>query len=66
MLTAENILRERLLLPTFDSYQEFLDRNEDPEILDINLNVLNEAANVLTDLIEIKNKPLIAYLDKTG
>lgn len=66
LLTAENILRERLLLPTFDSYQEFLDRNEDPEILDINLNVLNEAANVLTDLIEIKNKPLIAYLDKTG
>jgi len=66
VLSEENGLRKELKLPTFESYQKFLDREEDPDVLDVEFNVLDEAANILSDLIEIKSKPLIASLDKTG
>ena len=66
VLSEENELRKKLKLPTFEDYQKFLDRDEDPDKLDVELNVLDEAANILSDLIEIKSKPLIASLDKTG
>ena len=66
VLSQENELRKKLQLPTFKNYQEFLDRDEDPETLDVEFNVLDEAANILSDLIEIKSGPLIASLDRTG
>ena len=66
VLFEENGLRKELKLPTFESYQKFLDREEDPDVLDAEFNVLNEAANIISDLIEIKSGPLIASLDKTG
>ena len=66
VLSEENELRKKLKLPTFEDYQKFLDRDEDPDKLDVEFNVLDEAANILSDLIEIKSKPLMASLDKTG
>ena len=62
VLSQENKLRKELQLPTFQNYQEFLDRDEDPDSLDVEFNVLDEAANILSDLIEIKSRPLIASL----
>ena len=41
-----------------------MDRDDDPEILDIDQEVLSEAANILLDLVELKNKPLLA-INKT-
>ena len=35
-------------------------KDEDPDILDVDLNILNEASEILTDLIDLKNKPLLA------
>ncbi len=66
VLSEENGLRKELKLPTFESYQKFLDREEDPDALNVEFNVLDEAANIISDLIEIKSEPLIASLDKTG
>jgi hypothetical protein len=66
VLSQENELRKELQHPTFQNYQEFLDRDEDPDTLDVEFNVLDEAANILSDLIEIKSGPLIASLDRTG
>ena len=66
VLSEENDLRRKLQLPTYNNYQEFLDREEDPDSLDIEFNVLDEAANILSDLIEIKSEPLIASLDRAS
>ena len=66
VLSKENELRQKLQLPTFNNYQEFVDREEDPDSLDVEFNVLDEAANILSDLVEMKSKPLIASLEKTG
>ena len=66
VLSKENELRKKLKLPTFLTYQEFLDRDEDPETLDEEYNVLNEAMNILSDLIDIQSEPLIASLIKTN
>ena len=66
VLSQENKLRKELQLPTFQNYQEFLDRDEDPDTLDVEFNVLDEAANILSDLIEIKSGSLIASLERTG
>ena len=49
-----------LELPTYENYQDFLDRDEDPDSLNIDFNVLDEAANILSDLIEVKSEPLLA------
>jgi len=64
LLANENSLRRTLNLPTFSNYKEFLERDDDPEILDIDQEVLSEAANILLDLVELKNKPLLA-MNKT-
>ena len=60
LLANENSLRRTLNLPTFSNYKEFMERDDDPEILDIDQEVLSEAANILLDLVELKNKPLLA------
>ena len=64
LLANENSLRRTLNLPTFSNYKEFMERDDDPEILDIDQEVLSEAANILLDLVELKNKPLLA-MNKT-
>ena len=61
LLSNENSLRNALNLPTYDTYKEFKEREDDPEMLDIDLEILGEAANILIDLIEAKNEPLFAY-----
>ena len=64
LLANENSLRRTLNLPTFLNYKEFMERDDDPEILDIDQEILSEAANILLDLVELKNKPLLA-MNKT-
>ena len=61
LLSNENSLRNALNLPTYDTYKEFKEREDDPEMLDIDLEILGEAANILIDLMEAKNEPLFAY-----
>ena len=61
LLSNENSLRKSLNLPTYDTYKEFKEREDDPEILDVNIEVLGEAANILIDLIDAKKEPLLAY-----
>jgi hypothetical protein len=60
LLSNENKLRASLDLPTYETYKEFVERGDDPEELDVDAEILEEAANILIDLIEIKNKPLLA------
>ena len=53
LLNLENETRKKLGLSTFDTYQSFLDREEDQEEpLDIEEEILLEAANVLSDFIQ--------------
>ena len=65
-LSNENSLRVSLNLPTFSTYKEFVERDEDPDILNIDSEVLGEAANILIDLIEIKEKPLLAQIKRAS
>jgi len=64
LLSNENSLRKTLNLPTYESYKDFVEREDDPEILDVDEEVLGEAANILIDLIELKEKPLLALNEK--
>ena len=64
LLSNENSLRKALNLPTYESYKDFVEREDDPEILDVDEEVLGEAANILIDLIELKEKPLLALNEK--
>ena len=64
LLSNQNSLREKVNLPTYETYKEFMEREDDPDILDINSEILGEAANILIDLIELKNKPLLALSTK--
>ena len=64
LLSNENDLRKKLDLPTFSSYKEFMDRDDDPDQLNVEAEILGEAANILIDLIEIKSEPVIALSDK--
>ena len=64
LLSNENSLRKGLNLPTYESYKDFVEREDDPEILDVDEEVLGEAANILIDLIELKEKPLLALNEK--
>ena len=41
-----------------------MDRDDDPDQLNIEAEILGEAANILIDLIEIKNEPVFALNDK--
>ncbi len=66
VLTNENSLRNRLNLPTFSSYKEFMEREDDPAMLDLDKEVMNEAANILIDLVELKGRSLIAMNKKTS
>ena len=61
---GEHTLRKALNLPTYESYKDFVEREDDPEILDVDEEVLGEAANILIDLIELKEKPLLALNEK--
>ena len=64
LLSNENSLRKALNLPTYLSYKDFVEREDDPEILDLEEEILGEAANILIDLIELKEKPLLALNEK--
>ena len=64
LLSNENNLRKKLNLPTFSSYKEFMDSDDDPDQLNVESEILGEAANILIDLIEIKNEPVFALNDK--
>jgi carboxyl-terminal processing protease len=66
LLSNENALRESLDLPTYNTYKEFIEREDDPDFLDIDEEILGEAANILLDLIEIKEKPILAFNEKTS
>ena len=66
LLSNENALRESLDLPTYNTYKEFMEREDDPDFLDIDEEILGEAANILLDLIEIKEKPILAFSEKTN
>ena len=66
VLTNENSLRNRLNLPTFSSYKEFMEREDDPAMLDLDKEVMNEAANILIDLVELKGRSLIAMNKKAS
>ena len=41
-----------------------MDRDDDPDQLNVESEILGEAANILIDLIEIKNEPVFALNDK--
>ena len=64
LLANENNLRRSLNLPTYESYKDFMDREDDPESLDIESEILGEAANILIDLVELKKEPLMAMNQK--
>ena len=66
LLSNENALRESLDLPTYNTYKEFMEREDDPDFLDIDEEILGEAANILLDLIERKEKPILAFNEKTS
>jgi len=63
LLALENSLRSQMNLEIFSTYQEFLDREEDPDNISFNKKEINETANILADLIESKNKPTLALLE---
>ena len=60
LLTIQNDTRTKLGLSTFDSYQAFLDREENPDEPDIDDEILFEAANVLSDFIVHSYKPIVS------
>ena len=64
-MALENSLRSKLNLPIFPDYQSFLEREEDPDELNIKKKEIKETANILIDIMEISKAPLIA-LNKTG
>ena len=63
LLALENSLRSQMNLKTFSTYQEFLDREEDPDKISFDKKEINETANILIDLIESKNKTTMASLE---
>ena len=63
LLALENSLRSQMDLEIFSTYQEFLDREEDPDNISFTKKEIDETANILTDLIESKNKPTLASLE---
>ena len=63
LLTLENSLRSQMNLETFPTYQEFLDREDDPDKISFDKKEIKETANILIDLIESKNKTTMASLE---
>ena len=66
LLSLENSLRKELGLETYQTYKDFINREEDPDILDIDQEILKESANILTDFIEYSYQPVVASLKSTG
>ena len=62
LLALENSLRSQMNLKTFPTYQEFLDREDDPDKISFDKREIKETANILIDLIESKNRTTIALL----
>ena len=65
LLTMENDFRKKIGLGTFESYQAFLDREENDEEPNIEEEILLEAANILSDFIEHSYNPVIS-MNKAG
>ena len=63
LLALENSLRSQMNLETFPTYQEFLDREDDPDAISFDKKEIKETANILIDLIESKNKTTMASLE---
>ena len=63
LLALENSLRSQMNLETFPTYQEFLDREDDPDKISFDKKEIKETANILIDLIESKNKTTMASLE---
>ena len=61
----ENDFRKKKGLGTFESYQAFLDREENDEEPSIEEEILLEAANILSDFIEHSYNPVIS-MNKAG
>jgi len=59
VLNLENKLRESLGFETFSSYKDYLKRDEDIEALDLDEEVLKEAANILADFIHHSFQPTV-------
>ena len=59
ILSMENELRKKLGLNTFNTYKDFLDRDEEDKKPDIDEEILYEAANILTDFIDYSFKPIV-------
>ena len=55
----ENELRKKLGLNTFNTYKDFLDKDEEDKKPDIDEEILYEAANILTDFIDYSFKPIV-------
>ena len=60
LLTIENKTRKKLGLPSFETYSDFLEREEEAEKPDLDEEILFEAANVLSDLIKESYNPVIS------
>ena len=43
-----------------------MEREDDPAMLDLDKEVMNEAANILIDLVELKGRSLIAMNKKAS
>ena len=63
LLALENSLRFQMNIKTFSTYQEFLDREDDPDKISFDKKEIKETANILIDLIESKNKTSMASLE---
>ena len=46
--------------------KDYINREEDPEILDIDHEILRESANILTDFIEYSYQPVVVSLKSAG
>ena len=66
LLSLENSMREQYGLKTFNNYEDYLKREEDPEELEVNYEILLESANILSDFIEYSFRPIVVSIDKAG
>ena len=66
LLSLENELRRELGLETFQNYKEFVEREEDPQVIDIEEAILKESANILADFIEYSFQPVVVSIESTG
>ena len=63
-LSRHNRFRKEMNLNTYKTYKEYLNKEEEDEI-DIEKEILIEAANVLADQISLSFKPIVFSLDTT-